>query len=169
MRRTSSVVAAVLIAAAAVAGAGPALAAGAVHLYVPEEFDGTEHFAAGDGPCVGWAGSFHEVRHGGYRLVVAPGGQVAGEVHANGTIDGFVELVPDDPQLPSYSGTYLEKNVVVLTDPASDDGGLRVGHYGLAVKLTGSDASTIWLRLSGHITVDGQGRVVVSRDRLRCW
>lgn len=170
MHKTAAAVGAAVLAAAAVTGAAPAPAeaSGAQHVFVPEEFDGTEHFDAGAGPCVGWAGTFHEVRHGGYRIVVAPGGRVAGEAHANGTVDGLVELTPDDPALPSYRGSYQEKNVVVLTDPTSDDGGLRVGHFALLTKLAGSDGSTLWLGTSGHVTLDAQGRVVVARDRFTC-
>ncbi len=47
----------------------PASAGGAEHSFLIEDYDAYEHFAAGDGPCVSWAGTFHEVRSGGYRLV----------------------------------------------------------------------------------------------------
>jgi hypothetical protein len=39
----------------------------------------TNTFAPGEGPCVSWPGTFHEVRSGGYRLVTPPGGQIEGE------------------------------------------------------------------------------------------
>ena len=78
-----------LLGGAALIGAaatGPVSAAGADHTFYPENYDAYEHFAAGEGFCVTWAGTFHEVRHGGYRLVAAPGGQQPDELHINGVI-----------------------------------------------------------------------------------
>ncbi len=147
----------------------PADAAGAQHLTIPEVFDGAEHFAAGEQACVSWAGTFHEVRNGAYDIVVPPGGRVSGEAHVNGAVDGFVELVPDDPALPTYTGHYREKvnGVLVGTDTDGNDV-LRVAHYALSSTLSGSDGSSLRLRLSGHIAVDARGRVVVARDELSC-
>ena len=148
---------------------GTAAAAGAQHEFYPEHYDATEHFDAGDGPCVPWAGDFHEVREGGYRLVAAPGGQVSGEVHINGAIDGLVELVPDDATLPSYRGTYREKVDAVATGFTEDgDDILRVGQYRLRTSLQGTDGSTITLTLAGKTTINANGRVVVERDELTC-
>ncbi|RYP88908.1 hypothetical protein EKO23_00245 [Nocardioides guangzhouensis] len=151
------------------AAPGIAAAAGAQHELYPEQYDATEHFDAGDGPCVPWAGSFHEVREGGYRLVAGPGGQVPGEVHVNGAIDGLVELTPDDPSLPTYRGTYREKVNAVATGFTEDgDDILRVGQYRLRTTLRGSDGSTILLTLAGKTTLNANGRVVVERDDLTC-
>ena len=94
MRRTIITLAGLALVAVAAPGATPAQAAGAEHVIVPEEYDEVEHFDAGEGFCVDWAGSFHEVRHGAYRLLTAPGGQVTGERHVNGVIEGLVELIP---------------------------------------------------------------------------
>lgn len=146
---------------------GTASAAGAQHEAIPEQYDATEHFDAGDGPCVPWAGSFHEVREGGYRLVAPPGGRDAGEVHINGAVDGLVELVPDDPALRSYRGTYREKVDAVGTFTEEDEV-LRVGQYRLRTVLRGTDGSTFVLSLSGKTTIDANGRVVVQRDELSC-
>jgi hypothetical protein len=169
MNRIGRLAAAAALAVATLTVASPALAAGAQRVSLPEEWDAVEHFDAGEGPCVDWPGSFHEVRHGTYDLTLPPGGQVFGEVHLNGAVDGYVELVPDDPALPTYTGTYREKVTGVFV--GVDEGGedlLRVGHYALAVKLSGSDGSTLWLRLSGHITLDASGRAVVARDNYSC-
>jgi hypothetical protein len=146
-----------------------ASAAGALRAFTPEDFDGTEHFAAGENDCVPWAGTFHEVRHGGYDVVAAPGGQVPGETHVNGAVDGYVELVPDDPTLPSYAGGYREKvNGIFLGVDANGDDELRVAHFVLIGILTGTDGSTLRLDDSGKVTVDGQGRVRVERVAFRC-
>ena len=75
----------------------PAHAGGAVHETCPESYDATEHFAAGEGFCVPWAGSFREVRSGSTSWSPPPGGQVPGETHINGAIAGSVTLTPDDP------------------------------------------------------------------------
>ncbi|GAA1643065.1 hypothetical protein GCM10009744_36580 [Kribbella alba] len=149
--------------------AGPASAAGgAEHAFLLEDYNAYEHFAPGDGPCVSWAGTFHEVRSGGYRLVTAPGGQVAGEFHVNGVIDGLVELIPDAASLPTYSGTYREKVNAVVTSFTEQGDPARVSQYRLRSTLRGTDGSTITLRLSGKFTMNANGVVVVSRDTFTC-
>ena len=168
MRRTVITLAGLALLAATAAGASPAQAGGAEHLFVPENYDAVEHFDAGEGFCVDWAGSFHEVRQGGYRILTAPGGQVTGEKHVNGVIAGSLELVPDDPGLPTYTGSYREKVNGVITDPGPDWEELRIGQYRLASTLRGTDGSTLRLTLSGKLTINGQGRVVVSRDYFAC-
>lgn len=145
-----------------------ATASGAGHAFYPESWDASEHFAAGEGPCVPWAGTFHEVRDGGYRLVAAPGGQVPGEIHVNGVVAGSVELVPDDASLPTYSGTYREKTNVILTGSGEDGDVVRVGQYRLRSTLQGTDGSSHDLAMSGKITVNGQGTLVVERDTVTC-
>jgi hypothetical protein len=169
--RTALSTAAAVAAVAALVGA-PASAsttAGAEHHYVPEEYDAAEPFAAGEGPCVPWAGTFHEVRHGGYRLVVAAGGQQPGEVHVNGLVDGLVELVPDDTTLPTYTGTYREKVDGVLIGVTPDGADVeRVSQFRLRSTLHGSDGSTYTLRLSGKLTLDARGRPVVDRRVFSC-
>jgi hypothetical protein len=148
--------------------AGPAAAAGAQHDFYPEDYDAYEHFAAGEGFCVDWAGTFHEVRRGGYRLVAAKGGQQPGELHVNGAIDGLVELIPDDPALPTYAGTYREKVNAVVTS-FSDEGDVeRVGQYRLRSTLHGSDGSSYELRLSGKTTFNASGVLTVQRETFTC-
>jgi hypothetical protein len=150
------------------AATGPASAAGAERAFYPEDYDAHEHFDAGDGPCVGWAGTFHEERHGGYRLVAAPGGQQPGEVHINGVVDGSVELIPDDPSLPTYAGDYREKVNGIATE-FSDEGDVeRVGQYRLRSTLHGTDGSTLDLRLSGKITLNAKGEVTAEHETFTC-
>jgi hypothetical protein len=149
--------------------AGPASAAGgAEHAFLIEDYDAYEHFAPGDGPCVSWPGTFHEVRSGGYRLVTAPGGQVEGEFHLNGVIDGLVELVPDNAALPTYSGTYREKVNAVVTSFTEEGDTARVSQYRLRSTLRGTDGSSIDLLLSGKFTMNANGVVVVSKDTFTC-
>lgn len=167
MRRT--IIAALTVALAVFLGTlqtGPA-SAGATHGYIPEDYDAAEHFAAGEGLCVPWAGTFHEVRHGGYQLVTTPGDRSM--VHVNGSIDGYVELVPDDSRLASYTGTYKEKLEVVAGTIGEDDFEFeRVGQYHLKSRLDGSDGSEIVLTLRGKFTINGNGRIVVERDLYGC-
>jgi hypothetical protein len=147
----------------------PADAGGAVHETYPESYDATEHFAAGEGFCVPWAGSFREIRSGQYKLVASPGGQVPDEIHINGAIAGSVTLTPDDPRLPTYSGSYREKVNGVLT--GIDENGndvTRVSQYRLRSTLRGTDGSTLSLRLSGKMTMNAQGVLTVSRDTFSC-
>jgi hypothetical protein len=167
MRRTSIAVAGLVLVLAP--GAAPAAqAAGAEHVFEAESYDEVEHFDVGEGLCVDWAGSFHEVRHGAYRLLTAPGGQIAGEIHVNGVVAGLVELVPDNQDLPTYTGSYREKVNGVITDPDPSGDELRIGQYRLESTLRGSDGSSLRLTLSGKLTVNGQGRVVVSREHFAC-
>ncbi|TDO29997.1 hypothetical protein EV643_1426 [Kribbella sp. VKM Ac-2527] len=160
----------VLSAAAALVGgtAAPASAGGAEHAFVIEDYDASEHFAAGEGPCVSWPGTFHEVRSGGYRLVTPPGGQQAGEFHINGVINGQVELIPDNATLPTYSGTYREKVNAVVTAFTDEGDVARVSQYRLRSTLHGTDGSALDLRLSGKFTMNANGVVVVSRDTFTC-
>jgi hypothetical protein len=151
-----------------VAAAPASAAGGAEQAFLIEEYDAYEHFAPGDGPCVSWAGTFHEVRSGGYRLVTAPGGQVEGEFHVNGVIDGLVELIPDNASLPTYSGTYREKVNAVVTSFNEEGDTARVSQYRLRSTLRGTDGSTLNLRLSGKFTMNANGVVVVSRDTFTC-
>lgn len=148
--------------------AGPVSAGGAEHEFLIEDYNAYEHFAPGDGPCVSWAGRFHEVRSGGYRLVTAPGGQVEGEFHVNGVINGLVELIPDAAGLPTYSGTYREKVNAVVTSFTEDGDTARVAQYRLRSTLRGTDGSTLTLRLAGKFTMNSNGVVVVSRDTFTC-
>jgi hypothetical protein len=150
------------------AAAAPASAGGAEHDFYPEDYDAYEHFAAGDGFCVTWAGTFHEVRHGGYKLVVAPGGQQPGEMHVNGVVDGSVELIPDDPSLPTYAGDYREELNGVVTE-FSDEGDVeRVAQYRLRSTLHGTDGSSLDLRLSGKLTINAKGEVTVDHETFTC-
>jgi hypothetical protein len=147
--------------------AGPASAAGAEHAFLIEDYNAYEHFAPGEGPCVSWPGTFHEVRSGGYRLVTAPGGRDEEEFHVNGVIDGLVELIPDDAALPTYSGSYREKvNAVATAFTAESD--TRGSQYRLRSTLRGTDGTTLDLRLSGKFTMNANGVVAVSRDTFTC-
>lgn len=151
------------------ATAAPAYADGAAHELYPEEWEGAEAFAAGDGPCVDWAGTFHETRTGGYRVVAAPGGRVDGEFHVNGQIEGEVDLVPDDPTRPTYHGDYREKVNGVITGFDEEEGDLaRVSQFRLRVPLTGTDGSRIVLVMSGKLTENANGTVTVARQDFDC-
>lgn len=146
----------------------PGSASGAQHAFYPESWDAYEHFGAGEAFCVAWAGTFHEVRHGGYDLVAAPGGQVPGEIHVNGVVDGLIELVPDDASLPTYSGTYREKLNGILTGTTDEGDVTRIAQYRLRSTLHGTDGSSLDLAVSGKVTVNGQGTLVVERDTVTC-
>jgi len=161
---------AIVLGAAALLGgaAAPAAAAGAEHAFIIEDFNAFEHFAAGEGPCVSWPGTFHEVRSGGYRIVTPAGGQLPGEFHVNGVIDGRVELIPDDAGLPTYSGTYREKVNAVVTSFSQEGDVARVSQYRLRSTLRGTDGSALQLRLAGKFTMNANGVVVVSRDTFSC-
>lgn len=133
------------------------------------DWEGTEAFDAGEGPCVAWSGRMHEARAGGYDLVTAPGGQAEGEFHVNGIVAGHVELVPDDATLPSYRGDYREKVNGVVTGYDEQQGDVaRVMQFRLRLPLTGTDGSQFVLTMSGRVTLDAHGRTVVERESYDC-
>jgi hypothetical protein len=148
-------------------GASPAAAAPAQHEVFAEEYDEYLPFAAGEGPCVDWAGTLHEVRSGLFRVLEPGGARHPDEFHANGVVDGFAELIPDDPTLPTYSGTFREKaNVIGTVTEAGDE--LRIAQYRLRSVLTGTDGSRLTLSLSGKVTVNGHGYLVIDRFEFSC-
>lgn len=156
---------------AAAALAPTAASAGVSYEYWADPFDGTEHFVAGEGPCVDWAGTFREVRTGGYRLLTPPGGQVDGEIHVNGVVDGRVYLLPDDSGLPSYTGDYREKVTGVATNFDRENGEndrLRVISYRLRIPMTGTDGSSFVILIAGHTTLNAKGDVIVDRNTFEC-
>jgi hypothetical protein len=147
--------------------ASPAAAAPAQHDVFVDEYDGYVPFAAGEGPCVDWAGTLHEVRSAVFRVLEPGGARNPDEFHANGVVDGSVELIPDDPTLPTYSGTFREKaNAIGTAAEEGDD--LRIAQYRLRSVLTGTDGSRLTLSLSGKITVNGRGDLVTERFELSC-
>jgi hypothetical protein len=167
MKLATAVLAAALVAPALAIGVLPAAGAPAQHDVFVEEYDAYEPFTAGENPCVDWAGTFHEVRSGQGKLLSPGGARHPDEVHVNGVVDGFVELIPDDATFPSYSGTYREKlnGLVTISDETED---LRIAHYRLSSVLTGTDGSRLTMVLWGKITVNGRGDVVISRDEFTC-
>ncbi len=164
--------AALLTAAAglSLATAVPASAAPAQHFTFEESFFGSEALTAEENPCGSWAGTFNEARTGSYKILVPPAGRVDGEYHINGAVDGLVELTPDDPNLPSYSGSYREKANGVITgfDEEQGDDTVRVARYALRAVLTGTDGSRLVLSLNGKITINARGDVVVDREVETC-
>jgi hypothetical protein len=170
---TSGLLAGTLLTAGLVATFSPPASAsspppgqGATRLFAEEHFDGTEHVSADNNPCGPWAATLHEIRNGGYHVLLPPGGQTTGEAHVNGAVDGWIQLTPDDPTLPTYTGTYREKADGVLTDPEDDQ--FREFRFQLRDRLTGSDGSTLVLVLGAKVTVDANGRTVVDRSIATC-
>jgi hypothetical protein len=143
-----------------------ATASGAEHFFVSEEYDGTGHVDADENTCGSWPATMHEIRHGGYDVLLPPGGQVTGEAHINGSVDGWIQLTPDDPSLPTYTGTYREHVTGVLTNPDEDQ--FRVSQFFLRGRLAGTDGSSLRLVLGEKVTVDATGRTVVERSIESC-
>lgn len=160
----------VLSAAVAVPAVGAlppaaALAAPAQHDLYVEDYDGSVLVTADDNACGPWEATLFERRSGAYKLVVTPNGQL----QVNGAVDGQVRLVPSDPALPAYAGTYREKANAVITgvDETGEDLS-RVGQYRLRVAMTGTDGSDLVLVESGKVTFDAHGTAVVEREVSSC-
>jgi hypothetical protein len=143
-------------------------AAGSVKrgVYV-EEFDATTPFAAGENPCVGYAGALHETRSGSYALMAPEKGPRNAELKVRGAVDGFMEITPTNPlDGPSYVGRYSERVVGWLTDPDTDT--LRVGHFRLRGRLAGSDATSVVISSTFKVTLKPDGTAVVERQSTTC-
>jgi hypothetical protein len=160
-------IATVLVVPALAVAASPAVAAPAQHDVFVEEYDEYLPFPAGEGPCVDWAGTLHEVRSGQFKVLTPGGARHPDEFHANGVVDGLIELIPDDPTLPSYSGAFRQKaNVIGTVTEEGDD--LRIAQYRVRSVLTGTDGSRLTLSLAGKVTVNGRGDLVVDRFEFSC-
>lgn len=158
-----------LVAAALTLTSGTAaIAAPAQHDTLIESWQGREHLSPEDNMCGPWAATIHEARSGTYRIVEAPGGRSEGEFHVNGAVDGQIILTPDNPALPTYSGSYREKvNAIVIG--VDDEGDLaRVGHFRLRAQLAGSDGSGLVLTMSGQFTITALGELVAERFSFTC-
>lgn len=149
---------------------GSASAAPAQHDVFTESYSSSQPMTAEENPCGNWSGTLSEVRSGSNKILIPPGGQVDGEFHVNGSVQGSLSLVPDDPNLPSYAGTYREKSTAVFSgfDQEEGDDITRVGRWSLRAVLAGTDGSRLVLWLSGKSTINGQGRVVVDRRLEMC-
>lgn len=144
-----------------------ASAAPATHLVYLEDYDDVTSFAAGEGPCVPYAGTVHEIRHGAYKLLVNGSDPHANEVKVAGTVEGSLAVSPTVPgDGPTYSGGYREQSTGWLADPDNDQ--WRVGQYRLIGRLTGSDGSTLRLYAREKVTVRPDGVNVVERYALSC-
>jgi hypothetical protein len=146
-----------------------ASAAPAIHDAYVEDYNATESFAAGQGePCVPWAGAFHEVRSGEVKLVTISSGPHTGEVRLTGAIDGFIEYIPVDSSLPTYSGSYREKFAAFLYELSFDDDAERISQFHLRGVLHGTDGSSLTAVMSGKVTINANGAVQVDRFEFTC-
>ena len=147
----------------------PASAAPAIHAVFVEDYNATESFAAGQGePCVPWAGAVHEVRSGEVKLVTISSGPHAGEVHLTGAVDGFIEFIPVDASLPTYSGSYREKFAAYLYELSFDSDAERISQFHLRGALHGTDGSSLTAVMSGKVTINANGAVQVDRFEATC-
>ncbi|MDQ1614111.1 MAG: hypothetical protein QOJ60_50 [Actinomycetota bacterium] len=150
----------------ALAPAVPAAAAASVTLFSFHQHEvSSEHFAAGEGACVGYAGTLVEHRDVRVRGVQHDSGGLAGQMSARETVDATFSLTPDDPaDGPAYTGTYREGG----TGRAIGFDQTIVSTYHLVAHATGSDGSTLRFLLRGHVTTTPRGAVHAATDSLTC-
>lgn len=154
-----------LAAAVALLPAGPARAeAGVTHLTLHEHHVSTDHFAAGAGICVDYAGTLIEDRQLDAKAVQHDGGTSLANLTF--TVYATFSITPDDPTAgPAYTGSYVEKGAgIVDTAPDQD----RAVSYHVVAAATGSDGSTLRFLLRGHVTATPDGTVHAARDQLTC-
>jgi len=149
------------------AAAAPASAAAAQHDVFVENSDSSYHLTAAENPCGPWGVTVHAVRSGSYKIVFPVDG---GEIHTNGAVDGVIELIPEDPTRPTYTGTFREKANAVVTEVSGDGENdvFRINQSRLRSALRGTDGSQLVLRFSAKLTVNANGRVVVSHNLISC-
>lgn len=132
-----------------------------------EEFDGTRSFGVGENMCVDYEGTEHEVRSGSYALMAPGNGPRNTELKVRGAVDGFIEIKPTkSSDGPSYAGTYQERVVGWLTDPANDT--FRVVNFRLQGRLAGSDGTSVVLKSTFKVTMKPDGTAVVERQSSTC-
>ncbi len=139
---------------------------GATKFTYVEDYDETAAMLADENPCGPWDGVLHEIRHGVYNITAAPGGQVDGEYHVNGVVDGWVAFDPDsDGPLPTYTGSYREKDNVIVT---GEDDSARIVQFRLRIPASAANGSTLLIVLTGKQTVNAHGVTTVSRNVATC-
>jgi hypothetical protein len=149
------------------ASATPASGAAAVtHLTLQEHEVSTDHFEAGDGICVDYAGTLVEDRELDADAVLHDRGALAGVANLTFTVRADFSISPDDPaDGPAYTGTYVEGGAGSV-DTATDEG--RAATYHVVASATGSDGSTLRFLLRGHVTLTPDATVHADRDQLTC-
>jgi hypothetical protein len=83
-------------------------------------------------------------------------------------IAGFVEYIPHDTYLPTYAGTYQEKLNGVLLELSFEDDQSRIAQFRLQSQQAGTDGSSLRLTMSGKLTLNGNGYVLVDTFRFTC-
>ncbi len=132
-----------------------------------EEFDAATQFAAGENPCVGYAGALHETRSGSYALMAPGKGPRSAELKVRGAVDGFMEITPTNPfDGPRYVGRYSERVVGWLTELEPDT--FRVGNFRLQGRLAGSDGTSVVFKITFKVTMKPDGTAVVERQSTSC-
>jgi hypothetical protein len=96
------------------------------------------------------------------RQAVAVHGVVVGhdDVHGHADLKGS--------SLPSYSGTYRGKLNAVLVEMSFDDDAERIAQFRLRSQLAGTDGSSLQPAMSGKVTRNRNGEVVVDRFNFTC-
>jgi hypothetical protein len=155
------------VAALAVVPTGPAMAAASVtHIPIHVEEVSTDHFAAGDGVCVDYAGTLVENRVGDADLVLHESGALADAFHVTFVVAADFTLTPDNPNAgPGYSGTYREGGAGLVE---GDTGQELTSSFHLIAVATGTDGSTLHFLLRGHVTVTPDGTMRAVSDQLTC-
>jgi hypothetical protein len=109
-------------------------------------------------PCTGEAGTSTFTFDGVAHITVLPNGDAVVKV----TLTGRLEVVPDDPSLPSLSGHFVSNSISTLNQGT----GTQTATF--ITKLTGSDGSTERFHVVAHITLN-DGEVSVAFERPRCY
>jgi hypothetical protein len=123
--------------------AAPALAGGPAQTFTETVKDVTETFPEVN-PCTGDEGTVTITYNGVFHVTEL----ASGEFHLTGTLTGTFVFIPDDPELPTFSGRFTSwfgenhnPNEAAATTT-------------FRVRGTGSDGSTINFHAVSHITAD---------------
>lgn len=138
------------------------------HQHVTFTETSVEQFAAGQGPCVNYAGTIRENRACDVRIASYLTGPNAGQVHVVGDVDGIVDLLPGTGQPgPAYRGSYREH--LNFTGYLGDQGDAPIRNaFHLHAYLTGTDGSRLTLHASGYLIVGPDGQPRATSDRRSC-
>ena len=113
-------------------------------------------------PCTGVPGTLTTISSGVIHITEFTEGKHAGEFHITGTVTGRFEIVPDDPNEPSYTGRFTgwfganqNQKTFVATDIFSVTG-------------KGSDGSRVAFSAVAHVTLNANGEVTVEFEKAHC-
>jgi hypothetical protein len=150
-----------LVAAAATLALGLIIASPALARAFPETFTiEVDEVFADVNPCTGVPGTITLNYRSLIHVTEGPDIPFHFSLHNTGTLS----FVPDDPAGIAYTGNFTEHDSFNTTGPAS----METETERFTVNVTGSDGSSLDLRVAAHHTYNANHELTVSFERVTC-